>query len=199
MGRRGHALRVSADDPALETAVAQAQDGDEAAFATLYRLVHPGLLGYLRGIAGDGAEDVTAAAWREIARELPRFRGDGPGFRGWTASIARRHALGHPRRRGASSRSSGSSVAPPAAPAPPGATPSAETAQALLARLPRAQAEAVLLRHAVRLDDPAVARVMRRPRPVVRVLARRGLRNLARLLGPDDVTRDVAWTLGETR
>nr|WP_234389971.1 sigma factor [Streptomyces sp. MMG1533] len=190
---------MSADDPALETAVAQAQDGDEAAFATLYRLVHPGLLGYLRGIAGDGAEDVTAAAWREIARELPRFRGDGPGFRGWTASIARRHALGHPRRRGASSRSSGSSVAPPAAPAPPGATPSAETAQALLARLPRAQAEAVLLRHAVRLDDPAVARVMRRPRPVVRVLARRGLRNLARLLGPDDVTRDVAWTLGETR
>ncbi|MFF4347480.1 RNA polymerase sigma factor [Streptomyces sp. NPDC001530] len=199
MGRRGHAQRVSADDPALETAVAQAQDGDETAFAALYRLVQPGLLGYLRGIVGDGAEDIASAVWREVARELPRFRGDGPGFRGWTASIARRHALGHLRRRGASSRSSGRSLAPPAAHTPYGATLSVETAQALVARLPRAQAEAVLLRHAVRLDEPAVARLIRRPRSVVRVRARRGLRNLARLLAPDDVTHDVARTLGEPR
>ncbi|WP_202425309.1 RNA polymerase sigma factor [Streptomyces sp. HUCO-GS316] len=179
MGRRGHAQRVPTGDPALDTAVARAQDGDETAFAAVYRLVHPGLLGYLRGIAGDEAEDIAAAAWREIARELPRFRGDGRGFRGWTASIARRHALDRPRRGGASARR-------------PGHSP-----EALVARLPRAQAEAVLLRHAVRLDEPAVARVMRRPRPVVRVLARRGLRSLARLLGTDEVTHDVARTLGE--
>ncbi|MCL8017699.1 sigma-70 family RNA polymerase sigma factor [Streptomyces sp. AS02] len=188
------------DDLALAAAVAQAQDGDEAAFAMLYRLVHPGLLGYLRGIVGEGAHDTAAVVWREIARELPRFRGDGHGFRGWTAHIARRHARGHLRRRGASPGSPGRQSTPSAvyrnAHAMSGAF-SAEAAQALVAQLPRAQAEAVLLRHVVRLDERATARVMGRPRTVVRILARRGVGNLARVLGPADVTHDVARTLGE--
>lgn len=194
---------MSADNPAVSTAVVRAQDGDEAAFAVLYRLVQPGLLGYLRGFAGEDAEDIAAAAWRETACEPPRFRGDRHGFRGWTASIARRHALGYFRLHGASPGSPGSPWTPPTedhiAHTLRGATLSAETAQALVARLPRTQVEAVLLRHVVRLDEHAAARVMGRPRPVVRMPARRGLRSLARLLGPDDVTHDVARTLGEPR
>ncbi|WP_407699523.1 RNA polymerase sigma factor [Streptomyces broussonetiae] len=192
---------MSADDLALGTAVAQAQDGDEAAFEVLYRSVQPGLHGYLCGIVGEDAEDVAAAAWREIARELPRFRGDGHGFRGWTASIARRHARGHLRRRGASHRTTGSSWPPPAmdhlAHTLPGATLPTETAQALIAQLPLAQAEVVLLRHVICLDEPTIARVMGRPSPVVRLLARRGTRSLARLLGAGDVTHGVARALGE--
>ncbi|MGW6889154.1 RNA polymerase sigma factor [Streptomyces chartreusis] len=201
MREGGHVQRASADDFALSTAVARAQDGDEAAFAVLYRSVQPGLDGYLRGIVGEGAEDVAAAAWREIARELPRFRGDGIGFRGWTASIARRHARGHLRRRGASRRSAGSPGTPSTVDhrvhTLPGATLSAETARTLIARLPRAQAEVVLLRHVVLLDEPAAARVMGRPIAVVRLLARRGVRRLTRLLGSGDVTHEVARTLGE--
>lgn len=202
VGKGGQAQGASADDLALDVAVAQAQDGDEAAFLVLYRLVQPGLLGYLRGTVDEGAEDVAAAAWREIARELPRFRGDAQGFRGWTASIARRHARGRFRRRGASHRSAGRPWMPPtgdhiAHNNLPGATLSAEAA--LFAQLPRAEAEAVLLLHVVRLDESAVARVMRRPSTVVRLLARRGVRSLARLLGPDDGAHDVARTLGEPR
>ncbi|MGW0210044.1 RNA polymerase sigma factor [Streptomyces sp. NPDC003233] len=191
---------MSADDLALSTAVARAQDGDEAAFSVLYRAVQPGLHGYLRGLLGEGAEDVTAAVWREIARELPRFRGDGHGFRGWTASIARRHTRGHLRRHGAPPRSAGTGTPPTGdhtGHPPPGAVLSAETAQTLVARLPHAQAEAVLLRRVVRLDEPAVARVMGRPVLVVRILERRGLRSLARLLDTSEVTRDVARTPGE--
>lgn len=66
VGKGGHAQRVSVDDLSLGAAVARAQDGDETAFAVLYRLVQPGLHGYLRGMVGEGAEDVAAAAWREI-------------------------------------------------------------------------------------------------------------------------------------
>ncbi|MBX7551228.1 sigma-70 family RNA polymerase sigma factor [Streptomyces sp. tea 10] len=191
---------MSADDLALSTAVAHAQDGGEAAFSALYRSVQPGLHGYLHGLLGEAAEDVAAAVWREIARELPRFRGDGHGFRGWTASIARRHTRGHLRRHGAPPRPA-STRTPPAGDhtghPPPGAVLSAETAQALIARLPYAQAEAVLLRHVVRLDEPAVARVMGRPVLVVRVIERRGLRSLARLLDTSDVTHNVVRTLGE--
>jgi len=85
-------------DAELGVAVARAQEGDEVAFAAAYRIVQPGLLGYLRGIVGDDAEDVASDAWLEIARDLRRFKGDGAGFRGWTATIARHRALDHLRR-----------------------------------------------------------------------------------------------------
>lgn len=71
---------MQAHDGELGVAVARAQEGDEAAFAVAYRIVQPGLLGYLRGIVGDDAEDVASDAWLEIARDLGRFRGDGAGF-----------------------------------------------------------------------------------------------------------------------
>lgn len=89
---------MQAYDGELGAAVARAQGGDESAFAVAYRLVQPGLLGYLRGLVGEDAEDVASDAWLEIARDLGRFRGDGAGFRGWTATIARHRALDHLRR-----------------------------------------------------------------------------------------------------
>ena len=98
MGQGGEPRRARPYDAELGVAVARAQEGDEAAFAVAYRTVQPGLLGYLRGIVGDDAEDVASEAWLEIARDLGRFRGDGAGFRGWTATIARHRALDHLRR-----------------------------------------------------------------------------------------------------
>ncbi len=98
MGQTGEPRRGHAHDGELGAAVARAQEGDERAFAVAYRLVQPGLLGYLRGLVGDEAEDVASDAWLEIARDLGRFRGDGAGFRGWTATIARHRALDHLRR-----------------------------------------------------------------------------------------------------
>lgn len=89
---------TTARDAQLGSAVARAQQGDEEAFAQAYRTVSPGLLGYLKGLVGDDAEDVASEAWLEIARDLGRFRGDGVGFRGWTATIARHRALDHLRR-----------------------------------------------------------------------------------------------------
>ncbi|MDI3407866.1 RNA polymerase sigma factor [Streptomyces cavernicola] len=200
MRERRRVRHLSADDLALSTAVARAQDGDEAAFSALYRSVHPGLDGYLRGLLGDEADDVAAAVWREIAGDLPRFRGDGPGFRGWTASIARRHLRGHLRRHSALPRSADfrSPLAADHAGHPPrGAVVPGETARSWIARLPRAQAEVILLRHVVRLDEPATARVLGRPVLVVRTLERRGLRSLARLLDTSHEKHHVGRTLGE--
>src|SRR5262245_30844411 len=99
LGQGGQPRRVQAYDGELGEAVARAQEGDEAAFAVAYRLVQPGLLGYLRGLVGDEAEDVASDAWLEIARDLGRFKGDGAGFRGWSATIARHRAMDHLRRR----------------------------------------------------------------------------------------------------
>ncbi|MFE1363014.1 sigma factor [Streptomyces anulatus] len=49
---------------------------------------------------GADAEDVASDAWLEIARDPRRFRDDGVGFRGWTATIARNRAMDHLRKQG---------------------------------------------------------------------------------------------------
>ncbi|UIX31288.1 RNA polymerase sigma factor [Streptomyces sp. GQFP] len=187
-GRRG-TRRVQAYDEELGAAVARAQDGDEAAFAVAYRIVQPGLLGYLRGLVGDEAEDVASDAWLEISRDLGRFKGDGAGFRGWTATIARNRALDLLRRRRV--RPQGTALEEDVLELPgPYNTPdqvletlSTEYALGLIAGLPRDQAEAVLLRVVVGLDASAAARVLGKRPGAVRTAAHRGLKRLARQLG----------------
>ncbi|MET9849914.1 RNA polymerase sigma factor [Streptomyces ossamyceticus] len=204
MGQGGEPRRVQAFDGELGVAVARAQEGDEAAFAVAYRLVQPGLLGYLRGIVGDDAEDVASDAWLEIARDLGRFKGDGAGFRGWTATIARHRALDHLRRQKVRPRATALEndllELPGVHDTHDQALESLSTghALALVARLPRDQAEAVLLRVVVGLDGPAAARVLGKRPGAVRTATHRGLKRLAQLLRAEGVTEDGARTLGES-
>ncbi|MET7745262.1 RNA polymerase sigma factor [Streptomyces sp. NPDC005385] len=204
MGQGGEPRRARPYDGELGLAVARAQEGDEAAFAVAYRMVQPGLLGYLRGIVGDDAEDVASEAWLEIARDLGRFRGDGAGFRGWTATIARHRALDHLRRLKARPR--GTPIEqdvlelPGANSTPDEAleTLSTEYALELVAGLPRDQAEAVLLRVVVGLDGPAAARVLGKRPGAVRTSAHRGLKRLARLLAEEGVRDETPPAPGDS-
>ncbi|MEV6191679.1 RNA polymerase sigma factor [Streptomyces sp. NPDC051920] len=204
MGQGGQPRRGQPYDAELGMAVARAQEGDELAFAAAYRFVQPGLLGYLRGIVGDDAEDVASDAWLEIARDLGRFRGDGAGFRGWTATIARHRALDHLRRLRVRPR--GTAIEQDALDLPGRHSTqdealeslSTEYALELVAGLPRDQAEAVLLRVVVGLDGPAAARVLGKRPGAVRTSAHRGLKRLARQFGVAGVTDEESRTLGES-
>ncbi|WP_370412613.1 RNA polymerase sigma factor [Streptomyces fradiae] len=177
---------MRADDATLQHAVERAQDGDDEAFAYVYRIVQPGLLGYLRGLVGESAEDVASDAWLEIARDLARFRGDGAGFRGWTATIARHRALDHLRRLRSRPRTAPFEQEILDLPSPRETAGEAleaistAKALALVAGLPRDQAEAVLLRVVVGLDGPAAARVLGKRVGAVRSAAHRGLKRLAK-------------------
>ncbi|WAL97464.1 RNA polymerase sigma factor [Streptomyces sp. Je 1-369] len=194
MGQGGGPRRAQAHDAELGRAVAAAQEGDEAAFAVAYRLVQPGLVGYLRGLVGtDGetAEDVAAEAWLEIARDLGRFRGDGAGFRGWTATIARHRAFDHLRRLKTRPRPVPFDQELLELPAPASTSASAlesistERVLSLIAALPRDQAEAVLLRVIIGLDATSAAQVLGKRPGAVRTAAHRGLRRLGEgLEGP---------------
>ncbi|WP_329380134.1 RNA polymerase sigma factor [Streptomyces sp. NBC_01716] len=188
MDRGGNQRRTQVSDVELGIAVSLAQQGDEEAFARAYRLVHPGLLGYLRGLVGDDAEDVASDAWLEIARDLRRFRGDGAGFRGWTATIARNRALDHLRKQ---KRRPRMSLIEQDVLELPGRADTVETvfesmstqwALGQLAELPPDQAEAVLLRVVVGLDGPSTARVLGKRPGAVRTAAYRGLKRLAEQL-----------------
>ncbi|MFD9487918.1 RNA polymerase sigma factor [Streptomyces sp. NPDC059991] len=193
MGRGGDQRRgrIRSDDAELGAAVARAQEGDERAFAVVYRLVQPGLLAQLRALVAAEAEDVASDAWLEIARDLARFRGDGAGFRGWTATIARHRALDHLRRQKRRPRTVGldeeALEVPGGQDAAEAALESLSTRWALqlIATLPREQAAAVLLRVVAGLDGAAAGRVLGKRPGSVRTSAHRGLRRLAQGLGPE--------------
>lgn len=188
--------RRQVDDVELGAAVERARQGDEGAFAVVYRMVQPGLLGYVRGLVGDDAEDVASEAWLEIARDLGRFRGDGAGFRGWTAVIARHRALDHLRR--LKRRPRVTLLEQDVLQLPGGhdtagaALETLSTREALeaIGTLPQEQAEAVLLRVVVGLDGAATARVLGKRPGAVRTSAYRGLRRLAEQLSPGGRTGD---------
>ncbi|WP_229072325.1 RNA polymerase sigma factor [Actinoplanes sp. DH11] len=182
----------------LDAVVRAAQSGDEDAFRQLYRLQQPALLRYLRVLVGEDAEDVASEAWLQIARDLRSFRGDGDGFRGWTATIARHRAmdlLRAQRRR------------------PQAAAPldhltevradddtadralelvTTDEAIALIATLPQEMAEAVMLRVVVGLDAGSTGRILGRRAGAVRTAAYRGLRLLAQRLPGRPPTPDPA-------
>ncbi|MFB7503900.1 RNA polymerase sigma factor [Streptomyces broussonetiae] len=213
MGQVRQPRRTQSRDGELGAAVARAQDGDETAFAIAYRIVQPGLLGYLRGIVGDDAEDVASDAWLEIARNFGRFKGDGAGFRGWTATIARHRALDHLRRQRVRPQNGGTEQDVLDLPGPHSTheqaleSLSTERALELVRGLPRDQAEAVLLRVVVGLDGPAAARVLGKRPGAVRTAAHRGLKRLGHQLGiggegdegVTDVTDAASRTLGKSR
>ncbi|MEU2656420.1 RNA polymerase sigma factor [Streptomyces sp. NPDC007325] len=180
------------DDAELTAAVLAAQDGDENAFRTVYRAVHPRLLGYMRTLVGDAdAEDVTSESWLQIARDLDRFSGDADRFRGWAARIARNRALDHIRMRGRRPASGGDETELTDKPADSDTAGEALEALAtgdtlaLIARLPQDQAEAVVLRVVVGLDAKSAAEALGKRPGAVRTAAHRGLKRLAELLGVD--------------
>ncbi|MGW2932463.1 RNA polymerase sigma factor [Streptomyces sp. NPDC001156] len=205
MGQRGESRSDGARDAELGAAVVRAQDGDEAAFAVVYRIVQPGLLGYLRGLVADDAEDVASEAWLEIARDLGRFKGDGAGFRGWSATIARHRAMDHLRRRRSRPVPAALDLdllelrGPDTADDQALEVLSTRRALELVRGLPRDQAEAVLLRVVIGLDGPAAARVLGKRPGAVRTAAYRGLKRLGRQLGASDVTERGAHTLGQSK
>ncbi|MET9349407.1 RNA polymerase sigma factor [Streptomyces termitum] len=183
------------DDAELTAALLAAQDGDEDAFRTVYRAVHPRLLGYIRTLVGDAdAEDVASESWLQIARDLDRFDGDADRFRGWAARIARNRALDHIRMRGRRPASGGDETELTDRPADSDTAGEALEALAtgrtlrLIARLPQDQAEAVVLRVVVGLDAKTAADTLGKRPGAVRTAAHRGLKKLAELLGTEGTT-----------
>ncbi|MFD0683836.1 RNA polymerase sigma factor [Actinomadura fibrosa] len=178
------------EEERLGRALRAAQDGDEASFRLLYRDTQPRLIRFAGALVGADAEDVTSEAWLQIARDLPAFRGDLDGFRGWTATITRHRALDHLRRK---SRRPAADM-----PVEELLTMAAdadtellaldglatEDALRLIGELPRDQAEAVLLRVVVGLDAASAGKVLGKRAGAVRTASYRGLKRLADRLAP---------------
>jgi RNA polymerase sigma-70 factor, ECF subfamily len=170
--------------------------GDENAFERLYRDAHAPLVRYLRVLAGQGAEDLAAEVWLEVARRLGRFRGNEREFRGWLFTLARRRVIDqrryadrHPVRLTDDAeeldRPAGDDTAAAALD-----NMSTEAVLELIATLPPFQAEVIVLRVIVGADVGQVARITGRRPGSVRMAGLRGLRRLAARLSAEAETRN---------
>jgi RNA polymerase sigma-70 factor, ECF subfamily len=182
----------------FEEWLAAAKAGGESGFVALFRSVQPALLRYLSTLGGGLAEDVASETWVSVVRGLGTFSGDEAGWRAWVFTIARSR-LRDAKRRAArapvavgdeelTAFQDGLDVA-----ARVEEIFSTEGALALIRRLPKDQAEAVLLRHVAGLDAARAAQVLGKRSGAVRVAAHRGLRRLAELL---DQTGDPPGATG---
>ena len=177
----------------------RAQAGDETAFARLFADVQPPLLRYLRVITPE-AEDVAGDTWLHVVTGLRRFRGEEDAFRAWLFTIARHRAADAGRSRArrpavplavteaAQGWAAGQPLAPDAADLALDGI-SARAVVALIATLPRDQAEVVMLRVVAGLEVADVARIVGKSPGAVRVAAHRALRRLAAHLERAGVTQ----------
>lgn len=179
-----------------------ARAGDPTAVATLWRDFNPRLVTYLTARDRDGAEDLASETWIKVSRGLARFQGNEIEFRAWLFTVARHTLIDWHRRR---KRHPDLATDPAALLAMDrrgveGRDVESRAIEALqteaslrfVRRLPRDQADAILLRVVAGLDTKQVAKIMGRRTGAVRVLQHRGLRRLAELLrGEAPVDEDV--------
>ncbi len=154
---------------------------------TLWRALHPPLLRYLAVRGDDAPEDIASETWMHVVKGLAGFEGNAAEFRAWLFTIARNRAIDHGRAR---TRRPAVPVGEPASLPSRESAPSAEeqvvakdeTARALelVATLPPAQAEMVMLRVVAGLEVADVARLVDKKPGAVRVAVHRALQTLAR-------------------
>jgi RNA polymerase sigma-70 factor (ECF subfamily) len=172
------------DDRCHRQIIREAQRGDTRALHSLYQRTAPRLLGYVRTLVGpDDADDVASETWASILADLSAYRLERGDFHAWAAAIARHRAIDHLRRGGRA-----------AVPLPLERLPqdvsaldterdavdslATQRSLALIGRLPREQAAAVLLRVMLGMDAVSAGRVLRKQPGAVRTATHRGLRNL---------------------
>jgi RNA polymerase sigma-70 factor, ECF subfamily len=185
----------------LNGALAGAVDGDEDAFAVLWRALNPPLLRYLRVLIPDGFEDAASETWLQASRDLLKFKGDAKAFQVWLFRIGRNRAVDEAR--SAQRRLAEPVDVVPEINAGPDAADEAlagmatRRAIAVIAELPRDQAEAVLLRAVAGLSASQAGSVTGKRAGAIRIAAMRGLRTLAKRLGrPDRLDGSVDPSVG---
>lgn len=146
-----------------------------------YRSLAPAVLGYLRAQRAPDPEDILGEVFLQVARDLPKFRGDDEALRRWVFSIAHNRLLDARRRESRRPLVSDRDV--PDRPAPPGAEVLDGELAAALAQLTPDQREVVVLRFVADLPLADVAKITHRRVGAVKAMQHRALEMLQQRLG----------------
>src|SRR5207248_9174557 len=163
-----------------------ARAGKPWALERLYREFHPSVLAFLRARAPAEAEDLASDVFVAVAEGLVRFEGNEDGFRSWLFTITYRQ-VGQLRRRLGRRRTDPFPVDEVDERVPPGdaesdamAAISTQEALELIATLPPAQGEVLLLRVVADLPVDEVAAIVGKRPTAVRALQHRAIVGVAR-------------------
>ena len=170
-----------------------ARAGAPWALERLYREFHPAVLSFLRARAPAEAEDLASDVFIAVAEGLGRFEGDEDGFRSWLFTITYRQ-VGQLRRRMGRRRTE---PLPADERVPPGDAESdamavigTQAALDMIATLPPAQGEVLLLRVVADLPVDEVARIVGKRPTAVRALQHRAIVGLARRAAVDESVKE---------
>lgn len=148
----------------------------------VYRTLAPAVLGYLRAQRAPDPEDTLGEVFLQVARDLPRFRGDDDALRRWVFSIAHNRLQDARRHEGRRPLLSDRAL-PERAGEQPTDPLDPELVDAL-AELTPDQREVVVLRFVADLALADVARITHRRVGAVKALQHRALEVLERALSP---------------
>jgi len=173
-----------------------ARAGAPWALERLYREFHPAVLSFLRARAPAEAEDLASDVFIAVAEGLGRFEGDEDGFRSWLFTITYRQ-VGQLRRRLGRRRTDPFPVDEVDVRVQPGDSESdamavigTQAALDMIATLPPAQGEVLLLRVVADLPVDEVARIVGKRPTAVRALQHRAIVGLARRAAVDESVKE---------
>ena len=173
-----------------------ARAGKPWALERLYREFHPSVLAFLRARAPADAEDLASDVFIAVAEGLTRFEGDEEGFRSWLFTITYRQ-VGQLRRRMGRRRTDPMPIDEVGERVPPGdaesyaiAVISTQQALDMIATLPPAQGEVLLLRVVADLSVDDVAKIVGKRPTAVRALQHRAIVGLARRAATDESVKE---------
>ena len=177
---------------AFDEVIAAARAGQPAAWDQLFRVLAPGVRGYVRMQGATDPDDLVSEVFLSVFRGIGSFSGDEAGFRSWVFVIAHRRLQDARRARARRPQTSGAD-ATTAAPAASSAEDEAlrdlatDRVHALCAQLVPDQRDVLLLRILGDLTVDQVADVLGKSAGAVKQLQRRGLEAIRRLSAREGV------------
>ena len=176
----------------LEAAVMAARGGEEMAFALLWRENNSRLTKFVqaRTYKSDlDFEAIVSEVWMHVAKDLKNFKGDYSGFTAWVYSIARNRIVDASRKRDRTIRPQEELDEAFWIPSSQDIEMDFEADEGVkniiaeINKLPKAQAEVLMLRVVSDLSVEEVAKIVKKNANSVRVLAHRGMVSLKEALG----------------
>jgi RNA polymerase sigma factor (sigma-70 family) len=180
--------------PDFDSVLCAAQAGAPWALERLYRVLSPGVLGYLRVQGATDPEDLANEVFLGVFQRIASFAGDEDRFRSWVFTIAHSRLIDD-RRRAARRPQTVQDASEVPVERPGGDAEhdalerlSRARVQALCEQLVADQRDVLLLRLMAGLTVEAIAESLGKSEGAVKALQRRGLANLRKVLEHDPVS-----------
>ncbi|HEX5939524.1 MAG TPA: sigma-70 family RNA polymerase sigma factor [Dehalococcoidia bacterium] len=159
---------------------------DRAAFAELYNIYRPGIVRYVRNHVGSGleAEDIAGRVFLKAWQAIDRYQDRGRPFSSWLYRLAHNQVVDHHRTRHPTAPllDFGLFVTPDTAFETVRRKHAAEEISEAMQVLTADQRQVIQHKFADGLDNPTIARLMKKKEGAVRALQMRGLSALRREL-----------------